>query len=137
MPGQQTIDFGKAEKSTQDNRKIGVAFICFEDQMMNYSSDLRFSTSTSNWRNVQQALRLGDYGGSFDPDSILKALQDVKDVVSAQALNDPSDMDDVIKKSYKIEHGTQMFGKLERIAIAAQEAGSKIRVMTGQFIGQL
>jgi len=137
MSGQQTIDFGKAEKSTQDNRRIGVAFICFEDQIMNHSSDLRFSTSTSNWRNVQQALQLGDYGGSFDPDTILKALQDVKDVVAAQALNDPSDMDDVIKKSYKIEHGTQMLGKLEGIAIAAQEAGSKIRVMSGQFIGQL
>ena len=133
---QQTIDFGDKAKS-QDNRKIGVAFVCFEDQLMNSSSDLRFSTSTSNWRNVQQALGLGDYGGSFDPDAILEKLQDVKDVVSAQGLNDGDPMDGIIKKSYKIENGTQIFGRLEKIAITAQHAGTKVRIMTGQFIGTL
>jgi len=134
---QQTIDFGDKAKAGYDNRKVGVAFICFEDQLMNSSSDLRFSLSTSNWRNVQQALRMGDYGGSFDPETILEKLQDIKDVVSAQSLGDGDSLDDIIKKSYKISNGSEIFGLLEKAAIAAQHAGTKVKVMTGKFIGSL
>ena len=137
MHNQQTIDFGDKAKVGYDNRKIGVSFICFEDQLMNSSSDLRFSMSTSNWRNVQQALQMGDYGGSLDPKTILERLQDIKDVVSAQSLGDGDPLDDIIKKSYKISHGSEIFGLLEKTAIAAQEAGTKVRVMNGKFIGSL
>ena len=79
MYEQRFIEFDKQVKAnTSDNRKMGVSFICFEDQLMNFSSNLRFSTSTSNCRNLQQAIGMGDYGGVLDPERIINGIIKIK-----------------------------------------------------------
>lgn len=137
MHNQQVIDFGEKPKSTYDNRKTGVTFICFEDQLMNSSSDLRFSMATSNWRNVQQALQLGDYGGHMDPQHILDRIQDIRYDIGLLALGDGGEIDTIIKNKYNFSNGTEVLNRLEKCAIAADVAGTQVRVMNGKFIGGL
>jgi hypothetical protein len=124
-------------KENSDSRKIGVAFICFEDQLMNYSSDLRFSTSTPNWRNAQQALRMGDYGGKLDPTYVLNRIEIIKGIINTYALSSNDSFDEIIEKVYKIKNGSKILEKLEAISIAAQISNTEIRVMIGNFIGSL
>jgi hypothetical protein len=138
MSEQQYIDFGNKEKATPiDNRKIGVAFICFEDMLMNYSSDLKFSTSTSNWRKVQNILGMGDYGGSLDPQHMIQSLEKISCEIGMASLSDPNCLDAIILKLYDIENGTVIFHKLFAIATAAAYAETKVRVMTGSFVGKI
>jgi hypothetical protein len=120
--------------SEKDNRKIGVAFICFEDQLMNYSSNHRFSTPTSNWRALQQALQLGDYGGSFDPDYVITSIDSLIEMVHQKQLYENIDLDEIYKKHYGVIRGTELLKRLRDTAIAAQVAGTKVRAMIGAFV---
>jgi hypothetical protein len=138
MSEQLYIDFQNKEKDTPiDNRKVGVSFICFEDMLMNYSSDLKFSTSTSNWRKVQNVLEMGDYGGSLDPQYIIKSLDKINCEIGIASLDDPNCLDAIILKLYDIENGTLIFQKLFSIAVAAIQAKTKVRVMSGFFVGKI
>lgn len=136
MCEQQLIQFDSIERKATptDNRKIGVAFVCFEDQIMNFSSDLKFSTTTKNWRNLQQALALGDYGGSFDPQSILNSLDEIDFQVNCAALNCHDSIDEIIFKKYKVENGVKLLNSLRKISEVAMHAGTNVRVMTAKFL---
>jgi hypothetical protein len=138
MCEQKFIEFDKQVKAnTSDNRKTGVSFICFEDPLMNYSSNLRFSTSTSNCRNLQQAIKMGDYGGVLDPERTLHGILEIKEYALSQSLVDPDCIDAIIKKKYGFDEGVTLLIKLEEICVAALFAGTQIRIMNGQFIGKL
>jgi len=138
MCEQQFIEFDKQVKATtSDNRKSGVSFICFEDPLMNYSSNLRFSMSTSNCRNLQQAIEMGDYGGVLDPERTLNGILKIKEYITSQSLIDPDCLEAIIQKKYGFDNGLLLISKLEEIAIASLFAGTKIRIMNGQFIGKL
>jgi hypothetical protein len=129
---QQSIDFKTPE--VQGPKKVNVAFVCFEDQTMNGSSDLLFSMPSQNWRNIQTHLKMG-FLGSFDPDVILQSLQTIQDAISGKALSSTEETDKVIKQHLGIENGTAVLGKLNAISVAAQSGNTKVRVMLGNFIG--
>ena len=130
---QQYIEF---EKTTPvDSRKTGVALICFEDQLMNYSSNLKFITKTSNWRKVQMSLKLGDYGGSFDPEQLQTCIDEVKSEISVKYLSDPDCMDAIYKKTYDIDNATIIIEKLEKLIEAAKSGNTRIKIMTADYIG--
>jgi hypothetical protein len=132
---QQTIQFEKA--TPVDNRKTGVAFICFDDQLMNYSSNLKFATPTSNWRKIQKIFKLGDYGGSFDPEQLQACIDEVKSEISFKYLSDPDCMDAIYKKTYDVDNATIIFEKLEKIIEAAKAANTRIKIMTADYICML
>ena len=134
MCEQLSIDFGKAEKSTYDNRKIGMAFICFEDQLMNYSSDLKFSTSTSNWRNFQKRLGLGDYGGKFNPEVVLDCIAKLIDEVESKQLSHVENLDKLYDLVLGLENSMKLIHALKKISEVAKVAGTEVRVMIGKVI---
>lgn len=121
--------------SESDTRKVGMAFVCFEDQLMNFSSNLRFSTPTSNWRALQNALHLGDYGGSFNPEYVLQSIDKFVEEVESMQLSENIDMSELYKKHFKITNAKELIKRLKNISIAAQVANTNVRVMIGAFIG--
>ena len=138
MSEQKFIEFDKQVKATtSDNRKTGVSFICFEDQLMNFSSNLRFSTSTSNCRNLQQAIGMGDYGGVLDPERIINGITKIKEYITFQSLLDADCLDAIIQKKFGFDNGVILLNKFEEISMAAIVAKTHIRIMNGQFIGKI
>lgn len=136
MCEQQLIEYDSIPNKAipKDNRKIGVAFVCFEDQQINFSSNLKFSTTTKNWRNLQCELKLGDYGGSFKPESVLYSLEEFEYRVNILALNDSRGIDEIIFSNFNITNGTIIINKLRHISQAALYIGTNVRVMTAEFI---
>jgi hypothetical protein len=134
---QKNIDLSLNANEKKDSRKCGVAFVCFEDQLMNYSSNLRFSTSTKNWRNTQQALKMGDYGGKFDPTYTLQRIDFIKNIVASYMLEGSDSKDVILEKIYNIKNGIEILEKLESICIAAQISNTQLRVMIGDFVGSI
>jgi hypothetical protein len=125
------------KKQPVDNRKIGVAFVCFEDSLMNGSSNLKFSTSTSNWRNVQQALGLGDYGGTFSPDLLISEIKKIRQDIEIKSSQDANLHNEMFEKHYKIKDGIIVINKLAKIAKVAKVANTRVKVITAAFVGTL
>lgn len=126
------LEFPKAPKS--DIRTTGIMTIMFDDWSMNGSSPFKFSVETPKWRKMQKRLKLGDYGGNFEPSHLLQVIESHVGEIEAGSLSGTGDLTAHYAEAFGVDNAMKILEALKKIAEVAQEAGVKVRAVNSQIV---
>ena len=117
-----------------DTRTIGTTIIMFEDLNISCCSPCVFNVETPVWRKMQNKLQLGDYGGTFLPDTILTAIEKLHSDVEYILLSRSDDLALVYSDETGVDSALQILTALRKIAEVAKVAGTRVYVLNSQKV---
>jgi hypothetical protein len=126
------LEFPKAPKP--DIRTIGMITVMFDDWAMNGTSPYKFSVETPKWRKMQKKLKLGDYGGNFDPEHLLGVIENLVGEVEAGSLSGTGDLNVHYAEAFGVDNAMKILQSLKKIAEVAQASGVNVRAINSQVV---
>jgi len=126
------LEYPKTPKS--DIRTTGVMTLMFDDWSMNGTSPYKFSVETSKWRKIQVKLKLGDYGGNFDPQDVLTRIESIVADIEAGSMSGTGDLAAHYNSMFGVEGAMNILQLFKKIAEVAVKAGVKVRAINSQLL---